>query len=173
VQEDLAIVLGWIAGADLPGGGGESESTGSGGESDTSGGEVLQACGIDDLKPGAPNPIDAGTGAMQIPPDIATILADNCGCHYADELAVTTVADYLGLADLATWSGWQEEHPSPNVAGIVKDIVRQRLDPTSPQIMPPPVHCNLGGGETMPLADRQTLIDWIEAGTPDGATWMP
>jgi len=179
VQEDLAIILGWIAGADLPGG--EMGGTGTDSGSDTadsgsesSGGEMIQLCGIEDLKPGAPNPLEAssGTGAMQIPPDIATILADNCGCHYADMLAVTTVADYTGAVDLATWAGWQAQHPA--LPRTVLDVVEERLDPTFVLPMPPlPPQCNVGGGEPMPPADRQILIDWIAAGAPDGASWMP
>lgn len=186
LQEELAIVLGWIAGADLPGGdvgGTDSGSDGmtadSGSESGT-GGEVIQECGIDDLKMGAPNPIVMGTGAMEIPPDIGMILADNCGCHYAEMLDVTTVTDYPEALSLkiSTWQEWQAENPT--ALKPTKEYVLDRIGPMpTGGAMPPPMFegfvggCNVGGGETMPPADRQTLIDWIMADTPDGANWMP
>ena len=33
--------------------------------------------------------------------------------------------------------------------------------------------CDVGGGVKMPTDDRDTLVAWLTAGAPDGATWMP
>jgi hypothetical protein len=112
---------------------------------------------------------------MQIPPDIGTILADNCGCHYADMLDVgPPVTDYPESLPLRieTWAQWQSNGTATMMPVI--DVALQRLDPTFALTMPPPPpQCNVGGGEPMPAADRQTLIDWLMEGAPDGANWMP
>jgi hypothetical protein len=142
---------------------------------------VIQLCGIEDLKPGAPTPVVKGTGAMVIPTDIGTILENNCGCHYADMLDPSVmVADYNYPEEVAvklsTWQEWQAEHAP--MMKPTRDYVLERISvPSVGAAMPPPqvmgYGCNLGGGEAMADADRQTLIDWIMAGTPDGASWMP
>ena len=77
---------------------------------------------------------------------------------------------------ISTWQEWQEQ----NMTGMkpTKDYVLDRIQvPSVGGAMPPPqlggFGCNVGGGEPMPEADRQTLIYWIMADTPDGANWMP
>ena len=183
LQEDLAIILGWIAGADLPGGemGGTGSDTMADSGSDSTGGEVIQACGIQDLKPGAPSPVIMGLGAMVIPTDIGTVLEGNCGCHYADMLDPSVmVTDYVYpenmAVKLATLQDWQEVNPT--AMKPTREYVLDRISvPPVGAAMPPPqlggYGCNVGDGEPMAPADRQKLIDWIMAGTPDGATWVP
>jgi hypothetical protein len=182
-QQDLALVLGWIAGADLPGGGtggtsmgtdGGTSSAGTGtasastGTGDSTTGEPIQYCGLQDLKPGAPNPIDEGDVANKIPTEIGTLLRHNCGCHLADDLAVT-VPDFpaSGLFQMTTLAQWQGTY-GPNMT-VTKDKVRSQLDT---EVMPNTV-CNVGGGEHMDPADRARLIEWIDADVPDGANWPP
>lgn len=137
----------------------ESESTGA----------PLHACGLEDLKPGAPDPIEAGTAAMQIPPDIAAIQLANCGCHLADELTAEA-PDYpsTGPFDMSTWAGFQAIRPSDRMPyhAIAHDYVESGFMPLS-------TYCNLGGGENITAADRETLLEWLATGAPDGATWMP
>jgi hypothetical protein len=129
--------------------------------------EMIQACGIEDLKPGAPNPIVSGSGADQIPTDIATILAGNCGCHFVD-MPTADVTDYQGVQDLSTIAGFQAPF---NMAG--DPLHELALTYVMTEFMPFAASCNIGGGEGMPPADRAVLVQWLTEGAPDGATWMP
>lgn len=155
-----------------------SESTGdidTGDSGDTTTGPPpIHFCGLEDLKPGAPNPIVAGTEPMMIPPDIATLLVDNCGCHYAD-MIMTGAPDYSSLLPLKmdTWEEWQGMYGLPGQEKSTIDAVLERVrDAPTPTTMP---HkwCNVGDGEHMVPDERQILVDWLVAGAPDGATWMP
>ncbi|HWB77064.1 MAG TPA: hypothetical protein VG755_18980, partial [Nannocystaceae bacterium] len=156
-----------------------SESTGdvetSDAEDTTTGPPPIHFCGLEDLKPGAPNPIVAGTEPMMIPPDIAVLLVDNCGCHYADMLTEPAVPDYSGLLPfkMETWEQWQGMYGFPGQEKSTIDVSLERIrDAPTPTTMP---HkwCNVGDGEHMLSDERQILIDWLVAGAPDGATWMP
>jgi hypothetical protein len=122
-------------------------------------------CGIEDLKAGAPNPIVSGTGAGQIPPDIGTILANNCGCHYADALDVA-VPDYTGTADLATHAGFQ----AASNGGMLHETA---LTYVTTQFMPISDTCVQDDGNRLNEADYRTLTQWLGEGAPDGAEWMP
>ncbi len=129
-------------------------------------GEMTQACGLEDLKPGADNPIVSGTGAMQLPPDIGTILGDNCGCHLADDLTVA-VPDYMGIIDISTWEGFQAPF------GVTGPMHETALDYVTTKFMPLKAGCDIGGGEAMPLDQRAVLVEWLTQEAPDGATWVP
>jgi hypothetical protein len=121
-------------------------------------------CGIEDLKPGAPNPIVTGMGAGQIPPDIGEILANNCGCHYADDLTAPgfDAIDYGGTADLATHAGWQ--------AGM---LYATALDYVATEFMPLTDMCEQDDGNKLSEDDYRTLTKWLSQDAPDGATWQP
>ncbi|HWB75631.1 MAG TPA: hypothetical protein VG755_11770 [Nannocystaceae bacterium] len=171
LAEDLALVLGWIGGATLPGC--------AGGESTSSGGNEPGACGLEDLDPGAANPIVAGDGAMQIPTDIGKILVDNCGCHYSPGPLARDAVPYpaSGPFQISTWEQWQGDVSM--TLTVIQDTLN-RVDKGGENlmmfpgiIMPQPTYCHTGDGETMPLADRETLVAWLMAGAPDGATWTP
>jgi hypothetical protein len=149
----------------------DDPSTGSG-STDSSGSSTTaapeQACGLEDLKPGEPDPIDAGTDAMQIPPDIRDILLRSCGCHLADDLVVM-VADYpsTGAFDMTTWAGWHVERMIDNAP--YQQVANAYLED---EFMPLASVCNVDGEATDP-ADRAVLIDWTSQSAPDGATWSP
>ncbi len=148
-------------------------SSGSAEESTTGG--LIQLCGLEDLKPGAPNPIVSGSGPMEIPPDIATILFDNCGCHYADMLAVgPPIADYSDSLPLKidTWAQWHSDYGLITKQPTI-DSVLERVRDSPIQFTMPHKSCHVGGGEHMVPEQRQILIDWLVAGAPDGATWVP
>ncbi|MBC8066989.1 MAG: hypothetical protein IAG13_01540 [Deltaproteobacteria bacterium] len=151
--------------------GGSSEAS----DMESSTGEPpIQYCGLEDLKPGAPSPVVSGVEPMMIPPDIATILVDNCGCHYADMLAVgPPVADYSSLLPLHidTWEQWQGTYGPTNLSTLAVSLERVRDSPE--QLTMPHRSCYVGDGERMVPADRATLIAWMESGAPDGATWVP
>lgn len=166
-RNDVNTILTWIGGGvfECDAGTGTSDT-----ETDTTGGPMLRGCGLADLNPAAPNPIVAGTGAMQIPPDIATILADNCGCHYTNEFPTPPpYIDYLEGSptqplDMATWGGFQAMKGAVPYHAVTLD----RVNGGPPIAMPPPdPHC-----EAMPADQMATLVQWLEMGAPDGATWM-
>lgn len=144
-----------------------AESSGDAGGSST--GAALQPCGLADLSPGAPDPIDAGTAAMQIPPDIAAIQLASCGCHLTDELD-DTIPDYgqTGPFDMRTWAGFQALR-----AGDMMPWHAIALDYVQTEFMPLSAFCDVGGGLHMDPDARATLVAWLTAGAPDGATWVP
>ena len=110
---DMAIIVGWIAGAELPGG-----DDGSDGIAD--GGDGLQACGIQDAMPGATSPLDAGLEPGQIPPSVGTVLADNCGCHYVSETSGALSGWAYTTLPMATVDDFQATYPgaNPDYAGL-------------------------------------------------------
>jgi len=177
--EDVNTILAWIAGAEFPGGDAGTGTDGGTtmGTDDATTGPANEACGIEDLKPGSPTDlIDAGDGAMQIPTEIGQVLANNCGCHYVDMLVRTDVADYFQDAQplkITTWAEWQSMYtpaggdPIPTLEGVRARV--QDVPVGSPM---PPLACDAGGGEPMTPADRALLLEWIDAGGPDGASWM-
>jgi len=145
------------------------DSTDDGLDSSSSTGEVLHDCGLDDLLPGARNPIVAGRSRSEIPPDIAALLFDNCGCHLTDDVA-RDVPDYPGTAafDMTTWEGFQairkfDQLPFHEISAL---YMKNDYMPFTP-------YCNLGGGAPITADDRATLLAWLGEGAPDGATWVP
>ncbi|HWB75632.1 MAG TPA: hypothetical protein VG755_11775 [Nannocystaceae bacterium] len=182
VQADIALILGWIGGAEFTGcagGSGSDSATDSGGSSGTTGEPPIMLCGLDDLDPGATNPIVSGDAAMQIPTDIGVILHDNCGCHYSPGPLAGGAVPYpaTGPFQISTWDEWQGN--VTDTLTIIDDTLN-RVDKGGENlmmfpgiIMPQPTYCHTGDGESMPLADRETLVAWLMAGAPDGATWTP
>jgi hypothetical protein len=139
------------------------------GSADTSTGDPIQFCGLDDLAAAAPDPIEHGSGAMQIPSDVAALLVGNCGCHLADGLDVDA-PDYpsTGPFDMTTWAGFQAMRPTD---GMPWHVVAHTNVMT--EFMPLSTFCNVGAGEGMPVDQREVLVAWLAEGAPDGATWVP
>lgn len=150
----------------------EESGSSSGGDTAADGttGAAIQGCGLEDLKPGAPDPIVAGGGAMEIPNDIAAVLSTSCGCHLADDLTVRGVPDYTfrGAFDLTTYTGFQALRSSDKMPYY--DIAAEYLDI---DFMPLTSFCHVGNGDAMPPADRALLKAWLDADAPDGASWVP
>lgn len=172
VALDNAIILGWIAGAELPGGGDDSATGDSGGEEEgqaTTAAEVV-ACGVSDVAPMATNPFDIGTAAGQIPEDIGAALTNNCGCHGpASEEFAEGVSGYFGQLNFSTIAEFQGDF----MGRPAYEVVLERVQSTEFSRMPPSYYCVLEDGEPITAADQQLLIDWLTAGAPDAATWDP
>lgn len=177
---DRALLLGWIAGAELEACGGATggddggpTSTGGGdddvaGETTTGAAEPL-SCATADVVTEGEKTIDAGVGAGQIPTDIAEVLDSNCGCHYG---TMTNVfIPYAGLLDMTTLAGFEAESVMPTNMPAT-DLIQSRLDHENAALhMPPITFCRTEDGDAMPPADYDLLKAWLEAGVPDGATW--
>ncbi len=144
---DRWILLGWIAGGELSS---EGEPLGMG-------------CSIEEIVVADPGTVDAGTAATQIPEDVAEVITDNCGCHFGTDVIEGAIPSAFPLATLANWRG---------AAGT---SIRDRLtrEPGTSQLMPPPWACDVGDGETITPDDQQLLLDWLDAGSPSGAEWVP
>ena len=193
--EDVALILGWIAGADL-GGADEMMTSSDGGDggdggdpsgdpttgmpgdgADTmpgdSGGPVDgSVCSLSGVQPGASNPIDAGTGPTQIPVDVGDVLARNCGCHYATQAtAPKTALHGAGYQPMDTLADFTGAYAGINSAaygtGTGADAVYDRV--VTVGNMPQPIICDLGDGTVISAEDLATLQTWLEAGTPGGA----
>jgi len=164
---DLALVLGWVGGASLPGG-----SVDDDGDDGDDGGNGLQACSIFELAPGASSPVVSGPGADTIPTEIGVVLEGNCGCHYASsaELGANGGFAYNGALGMSTYAEFQEDYSgsNSNYAGLPNwEAVRDRVgDGTMPMAF-----CVVEGGAPISTGDRDLLLDWLGMGAPDAPTY--
>jgi len=160
---DMAIVLGWIAGADLPGG--------EEGDDDDDDDDGLQACGILDVNPGASSPIDAGMEVGQIPVSIGTVLSNNCGCHYVSQGVGTLAGQVYTSLPMNTLDDFLATYPgaNPDYAGLqTREAV---LDRVGADRNMPPLNCVVPGGSNILSSDFDALVAWLQAGSPDAPTW--
>lgn len=172
VALDNAIILGWIAGADLPGGGGggDADTTDDGDPPDSaeSTAAEIRMCGISDVAPSAADPFVSGDAEGDLPPEIGAALANNCGCHgpMPSEF-IEGVPSYVGTTNFATVA---EFNGTTSNKRIVHEVVLERLQSTGFSRMPP-TYCVLEDGEPITSADLTLLVSWLEAGAPDAPTW--
>lgn len=162
-----ALVLAGLLSVHCTGGDGDDDGgddTSDGDASDDGPNEPIQMCGIADIVLSDPGMVDAGMTATQIPPDIGDTIARNCGCHFGTDLIEGAMPNPQSLATLADWQD--------NTAKILG-----RVDLEVGLTMPPSVPCSVdnGGGDNANITDhdKMRLVGWLQAGTPDGATWMP
>jgi len=171
---DNAVILGWIAGAQLPGGDDGASTTDTPAdttpsEESTTGPAEPVLCGLADVAPGAPNPYDIGTNAGQIPPDIGEVLTNNCGCHEVDPGdLIMGVVSYAGMVHFSTIAEIRTSYMGTPVYTRMLDRLQLEANP-----MPPAYYCDVGDGTSIAAEDRQLLSDWLMAEAPDAATWMP
>ncbi|MCA9649044.1 MAG: hypothetical protein H6712_15730 [Myxococcales bacterium] len=172
---DNAIVIGWIAGAELPGGGGgggmDTEGSDSSGDGSGSTAAEIVLCGLDDVAPGEPNAFDIGMDAGQIPPDVGAALTANCGCHELGDSAMVVAGaiKYAGQVHFSTIAELQADY----MGRPVYEVMQDRLEATDFSQMPPNYFCSVEGGEPITAEDQQLLIDWLMAGAPDAPSWNP
>ncbi len=173
VQLDIAIILGWIAGAELPGGG----SGGSGGTGGSGTGGAFVGCGLGDVSnKGLSSPVVAGDMAGMIPTDVGQALTDNCGCHLVDNpddfTAPPSFWRYTGMFDLRTYDALQAASGSPTCAGMTNwECMNKRV--VTDGNMPPPGYCSEQDMGALPQADYDLLSKWLADGAPDAPNWTP
>ncbi|MEM6992834.1 MAG: hypothetical protein AAF721_20130 [Myxococcota bacterium] len=164
LSTDLAIILGWIAGADLP-----ADGDGNDDVADDGGTEL--GCSIFTLAPGVTSPVMSGIIENTLPMDIGDALDRNCGCHYSTTL-MNNQAPYTGPVGIATFAQFQEEYAGSNPAysglATYEAVVDRITDEFSPM---PPLSCMVEGGGAITDADRTLLVDWLTDGAPDAPTW--
>lgn len=184
--EEVALVIGWIAGAPLDGGTGgmttDATATDAMTTSDTTPADMGDAaptlCTTEMVDNGGTvASIDAGDGAGQIPTAIGDVLTANCGCHYTDSVAEGYVA-YSGnqpmnaLADFtANFAGFNPNGFSDMPASAA---IAARIDGRGM----PMALCGVEGtaaseNAAMTQEDFDLLFGWLSDGTPDGATFSP
>jgi hypothetical protein len=182
--EDVAIILGWIAGAPFPEGDTDTDTATSGTTMmmpDMGMGEP-QLCSLEVIDPSADvaAAVDAGDGAMQIPTVIGDVLVRNCGCHYLDSFPEDYGAPYPGDQGIATLADFQGEWVG-TIPGMLEGMpayaaIAMRIDFAAP--MPPPLYCDPDGEasadhEAMTQEDYDLLMHWLGMEAPDGATYEP
>ena len=186
--EDVAIILGWIAGAPFPEGDTDSATgmmTMSTTMTDTdvassSGGEELLSCSLEsvDSSVDVGMAVDAGGAAGQVPMVVAEALVNNCGCHYTDTIPMEYGAPYAGMQAMATIADFQGEWMGSiptNTGQMAHEAIAERI---AGALVMPPVVCGPDGepsdeNATMTQADYDLLQDWLGMGAPDGATYEP
>ena len=169
---DGAVLLGWIAGAELPGGGGGDDDPIDDGVADDTGGEFELPCDFTAVAPGQTSPVVAGDGEGMIPTIVGAALNRNCGCHYTTSPEMG-VPGYVGDVQFATLEQFVADYngPNPNYEGMpVAGAVLDRVMMTDGLVMPP-AYCMFPDGTTILSDDRMLLIAWIEAGVPDAPTF--
>ena len=180
--EDTAIILGWIAGAQLPGDDDDddvaddddddddddvAETGDDDDDDDDDDGTVL--CGIDDVTMGVASPVEAGDEAGLIPTEIGRVIDENCGCHLVSDNAdlIENVPGYAGMFSFNTLDEIQADF---NGAPAYEHLQARVVD--SPT-MPPVYYCTERDVAGLLQADFDLLEDWLSQGAPDGATWTP
>ncbi len=167
---DSAVILGWIAGAQLPGSDGGAATDGT--DTMDSTGSQIVSCELSVIAPMATTPFDIGTEAGQIPPDVGAVLTANCGCHETDPAELiesVRIYSYSGMVHFSTI----DEIRSDFMMAPAHERVLERVAATDPSRMPATYYCNLdGNGMVITDEDQQLLVDWLTAGAPDAVEWM-
>ncbi len=163
-QENVAVILGWIAGADLPGGGGET-------------GPDAQMCGVSDVSMGALSTpvISSDSDPMTIPTDVGDVITRNCGCHLVDDPMdfIPPVGHYDRNVPLRTWAEIHADHPN-TMAPWYESIRFRVVAQASPVlVMPQTAYCMEQDVGAMSQADYDILSQWLNDDAPDAPTWTP
>ena len=172
--DDIALVIGWIAGAEVDGdamsdadGSNDADGAGSSDGDESSGSiDMGGTCGVEALASSGIAQIDAGPGEAQIPEVIGDVLFTNCGCHLAQELVPEAQAFQYDLPfDLTSLEGWRGIANGREAAAVVRERVVEQAT------MPPAYACDDGSGDAMAPGDRDLLAEWVAAGLPGGEAW--
>jgi hypothetical protein len=174
-EEERGILLGWVAGAELPPcGGGTGTDTAADSSSGSETGPTMMLCGWEDVPETVPasSGVVAGMGATDIPPDIGLVLENNCGCHLVE---TPFKAGYSfpapSFPKFHTLAAFQEVPMFYTDPLHALALARVEMPGMVGEMPPPP--CDLGDGNRMAEADRMLLLAWLTAMAPSGADWVP
>ncbi len=181
--EDLAVIVGWVAGVEFPSEtgpattgetGGETEGQTTAGESTGSDGGPT-SCALSVVDPDTQSPVVSGDGAGVIPSSVGTALEENCGCHYTDSVSdPTTYFPYSGGTQLQTLANFTGPYAGGNSTYMGMPAWMAVQDRVITQgTMPTVSVCETEEGTTMTAADFALFEAWFEQGAPDGATFTP
>ncbi len=178
--EDLAVIVGWVAGVEFPDG--ETATTDTNASDtddptmasdtdtdDTSSGPVL--CSIEVVAPDITSPVVSGDEAGVIPSAIGGALERNCGCHYSGDVPTP----YTGDAAMNTLADFGANYDGSNpdyVGRPVWELVQFRVEGGS-MPYPPPLCETVEDGVGITAADLALLEAWYEQEVPDGASFTP
>ncbi len=187
--EDLAIIVGWVAGVEFPDGdvpstsGASTDPTGDDtadtadtadddGEGESSTGEAEPVlCSLEAIDATATNPIDAGDEAGKIPSSIGSALERNCGCHYVTEAAPPYVP-FGGGTQLQTLANFTNTYAGANMQYMGNPAWQAVEDRVVNQKNMPMAQCETDEGIPMTESDLALFTAWFEQEAPDGATFV-
>ena len=181
--EDLAVIVGWVAGVEFPSetglattgttdSDGETEGETTEGET-TESGDGTVSCALSIVDPDAVSPVVSGDGAGVIPASIGTALEENCGCHYTDSVSNAMYFPYTGGTQLQTLDNFTDDYAGANstYAGMAAWVAVQ--DRVVTQATMPTAVCETEEGGIMSAADFALFEAWFEQEAPDGASFTP
>ncbi len=180
--EDLAVIVGWVAGVEFPSDTGPATTTGeetTGGETtegETDSGSDPVSCALSEVDPTAQSPVVSGDDASVIPSSIGTALEANCGCHYTDETSDVLVygGAYVGETKLDTLANFTDDYAGANTNYTGMPAWMAVQDRVITQANMPTIGiCETEEGGTMTAADFALFEAWFEQEVPDGASFTP
>ncbi len=174
--EDVAVIVGWVAGVDFPSGDTDGASGGSTGDTmdaSTDGGDTntdLTLCSLETIDSSVTSPVVSGDEAGRIPASIGAALERNCGCHYVTSASPPYVAFSAGT-QLRTLADFTDPYQGGNsaYAGMPGWVaVQDRV--INQQNMPMAI-CETEEGTTLTTADLALFQAWFDQEAPDGANF--
>ncbi len=166
---NVAIILGWISGAELPVG---TPTTTTIPTTDTGTTTNVVPAEVNDCSTwGAgqvvSNPVVYGEEAGMIPSTPGHIIEANCGCHTVgpDDLEEWVLPPPDNGFRVNTLADWQIE-----IFGVPAILsAAQRVEAFD---MPQPLQCGVrSSGGALTQGDYEVLLAWLQAGAPDAPTW--
>ena len=135
----------------------------SAGDDGSSGGGEGNSCAYEDVVVGSGSETLKGTAAGEIPQVVGEVIDRNCGCHLADSIEdVGPNAGSFGGGVSRPLVTFEQLHSD----GAGGQKVYERMKERVLQESMPPFVCT-----TMSQDDIDTLVDWVDAGAPDGASY--
>ncbi len=165
---DVALILGWIGGAELASGTPAPTTTPT--ETTTSPTGVpaeVNDCSAWGATLNTVSLVEYGEGPGMIPTVPGHIIEGNCGCHTVppDELQPWVLEPPDNGFRVNTLADWQVD-----IFGVPAiDIAKSRVELHD---MPQPIQCGIrSSGGAMTAGDYAVLLAWLEAGAPDAPAW--
>ncbi len=184
--EDLAVIVGWVAGVEFPDGGDTDDPTGdtndtadtedptaASGDTDSETGADVVSCALSVIDSSVANPIVSGDEAGVIPTFIGEALERNCGCHYVTEADPPYIPFSAGT-QLQTLENFTNDYAGGNTMYDGMPAWMAVQDRVVTQMTMPTIGvCVTDEGTSLTERDLGLFHAWFEQGAPDGATFEP